>query len=447
MRNQVSYGKQFIEYVSANIMSMIGFSFYVLADTYFISKGLGANGLAALNLALPIYNFIEGTGQMIGIGGASQFALYHIRGDRNKCDEIFTTSVTTGLIIGFAFLFIGIFGSQTITTLIRADKDVYEMTYTYLSMMLYFAPAFILNNTISVFVKNDGEPRLAMMGMLAGSIFNSVFDYVFIFLFNMGIFGAALATICAPIMGLLMLSFHFWRKKHGFKYKLSAYALNHVHYIFLRGMPTLVTEMATGIVMIVFNTLILALKGNVGVAAYGVILNVYLVVISIFNGIAQGAQPLFSALYARKDFAGLKTTFQYAITAVGFFSVLVYIVVFVFPGQLTDIFNSEKNIEMAILAVDGFRKYFMGTFFLGCNIVMLLYFVSVGSEKIALVMSLSRGIFIILPLAVILSMIFGMDGIWITAPITELIVFIAGILYKKYYVNNDRFMNHIEALL
>jgi len=432
-----SYRKQFIEYVSANVMSMIGFSLYVLADTFFIAKGLGSNGLAALNLALPVYNFIEGTGQMIGIGGASMFMIYHIKGNRQKCNEIFTTAVTTGLFWGFAFLLLGIFCGRKITTLIGADKYVYDMTKTYLSMMLYFAPAFILNNTISVFVKNDGEPRLAMMGMLAGSIFNSIFDYVFIFVCNMGIFGAALATICAPIMGLLVLSLHFIRKRHGFTYKVLSYNIHYVATILSRGVPTLITEVATGVVMIVFNSLILGLTGNVGVAAYGVILNVHLVVMSIFNGIAQGSQPLFSSLQAKKDSVGLKTIFNYAICAVGIFSVIVYILAFAFPNQLTAIFNSENNIMMAQLAVEGFRKYYIGTFFLGCNIVMLLYFVSIGKEQIALMMSLSRGILIILPLAIILSKLFGMDGIWITASITEFIVFIAGILYKKYSCNID----------
>ena len=148
MQNNINYKKRFIEYVSANVMSMIGLSMYILADTYFISKGLGADGLTALNLALPIYNFIEGTGQMIGIGGASMFIFYHIQNERNKSDEIFTTSITTGLIAGLIFLLIGIFGADKITTALGADEDVYDMTRTYLRMILLFAPAFILNNTM-----------------------------------------------------------------------------------------------------------------------------------------------------------------------------------------------------------------------------------------------------------------------------------------------------------
>jgi len=170
---------------------------------------------------------------------------------------------------------------------------------------------------------------------------------------------------------------------------------------------------------------------NVGVAAYGVILNVYLVVIAIFNGIAQGSQPLFSTLYAKKDSYGLKVTFRYALSAVAIFSTVIYIITFIFPNQLTSIFNSEGNTAMATLAAYGFPRYFLGTIFLGFNIVMLLYFISIEKDHIALIISLSRGIIIILPLAVILSKILGMDGIWITPPITEFVVFTAGFLYKK----------------
>ncbi|MCR4904256.1 MAG: MATE family efflux transporter [Butyrivibrio sp.] len=431
MKSNNNYKNRFLEYVIANVMSMLGFSVYILADTFFISNSLGANGLTALNLALPIYNFIEGTGQMIGIGGASLFITYHFQGNRKKANEVFPTALTTGFIAGLLFMFIGIFGADSITKALGANSEVYEMTKTYLGMILIFAPAFIINNTMSAFVKNDGQPRLAMAGMLAGSIFNSIFDYILIFLLDLGIFGAVLATVFAPIAGLITLSFHFWHKKNNFSYKLTFYKIHLIPGIMSRGVPTLITEMATGIVMIVFNTLILGITGNVGVAAYGVILNVYLVVIAIFNGIAQGSQPLFGTLYAKKDFEGLKLTFRYAVFAVAAFSFLVYTATFIFPEELTAIFNSEGNTALSVLAVHGFRRYFSGTFFLGCNIVMLLYYISIGKDRIALIMSLSRGIIIVLPLAVFLSSLFGMEGIWITAPITEFIVFAAGIIYKK----------------
>lgn len=430
MEISTNYRKKFLEYVSANVLSMIGMSVYILADTYFISKGLGATGLASLNLALPLYNFIEGTGQMIGIGGASLFITHHYRGDDRKSNQIFTTALTTGIIVGLIFSLIGILGADKIATLIGANDEVFYMTSTYMRMILIFSPAFIANNVLSAFVKNDGEPRLAMIGMLAGSIFNSIFDYIFIFPLNLGILGAVLATVCAPIVGISILSFHFWRKKNNYKYVLNSYRIHHIPAIISRGVPTLITEMATGIVMIVFNTLILGLIGNVGVAAYGVILNIYLVIIAIFNGIAQGSQPLFGSLYAKQDIKGLGLTFRYSVKAVGIVSAIVYIIAFIFPKQLVDIFNSEGNPYLAEIAVYGFPRYFIGTMFLGVNIVMLIYLISVGRERMALILSLSRGIILILPLAIVLSVLFGMDGIWFSAPITELIVFTIGIIYK-----------------
>lgn len=432
MELSTNYKRQFIEYVSANVLSMIGMSVYILADTFFISKGLGANGLASLNLALPIYNFIEGTGQMIGIGAASMFIIYHFQGKHNKSNEVFTTAFTTGLLSGLLFMLIGIFGAEKITTMLGANEEVFDMTCTYLRMILIFSPAFISNNILSIFVKNDGEPRLAMAGMLAGSIFNSIFDYIFIFPLNMGIFGAVLATVCAPIAGMITLSLHFWRKKHNFSYKLPLYKINYIPKIISRGVPTLITEMATGIVMITFNSLILNLNGNVGVAAYGVILNVYLVAIAIFNGIAQGSQPLFGSLYAQNNSYGLKVIFRYAFLTVALFSTVFYIAAFIFPSQLVNVFNNEGNAAMAALAIHGFRRYFIGIFFLGCNIVMLMYYISIGKDRISLIMSLNRGIFIILPAAVILSSFFDIDGIWFSAPITEFIVFTGGLTYKKH---------------
>ncbi len=433
MEITTNYKKQFLEYVLANVLSMLGMSVYILADTFFISKGLGANGLTALNLALPIYNFIEGSGQMIGIGGASMFIIFHYQGKRRDSDSVFSTAVVTGLFLGLMFLMAGIFFADEIAMMLGANQDVYDMTYTYLHMLLMFAPAFILNNIMSAFVKNDGAPKLAMAGMLAGSIFNSIFDYIFIFRFKLGMFGAVLATACAPVVGMLILSSHFWRKRNHFRLQLRFYRIRMLPTLLSRGVPTLITEMATGIVMIAFNTLILGINGNVGVAAYGIILNVYLVIIAIFNGVAQGSQPLFGALYAKNDHRGRKITFRYAVIAVAIISAIVYVAAFVFPVPLVEIFNSEGNALMAELAVHGFRLYFIGTFFLGCNIVMLIYFISIGKDRIALWASLGRGVIIILPMAVLLSRLLGIDGIWLAAPITELIVWIP--LIRRSYTS------------
>ena len=174
--------REFAKYASLNTLGMVGLSLYILADTFFISKGLGANGLTALNLALPIYNLVHGAGLMLGMGGATRYSIVVSRGDRERGNEAFTATMMLMAAFSLVFMALGLFFFRgQITTLLGADPEVYEMTRTYLKVILLFSPAFISNEIFLGFVRNDGNPRLATICMLMGSLFNIVFDYIFIF--------------------------------------------------------------------------------------------------------------------------------------------------------------------------------------------------------------------------------------------------------------------------
>ena len=207
---------EFMQYTALNVLGMIGLSCYILADTFFVSKGLGADGLAALNLAIPVYSFIHGTGLMLGIGGATKYSI--LKGQKMSCDTntVFTNTVYTGILAAFIFMAAGLFLSGDITSLLGADRAVFSMTKTYLRVIMLFAPAFILNDICICFVRNDGNPRLSMFAMLTGSLSNIILDYLFIFPLDMGIFGAVLATGMAPVISMLVLSMHWLKGKNRF---------------------------------------------------------------------------------------------------------------------------------------------------------------------------------------------------------------------------------------
>ena len=208
--------KDFTKYAALQVLGMIGLSCYILADTFFVSKGLGSNGLAALNLAIPIYSFIHGSGLMIGMGGGTGFAVQKSRGEREEADRVFSLAFRLAAVLAAVFVLLGAFFSGKIVALLGADQDVYQMSETYTQVILLFAPAFLLNDMFLCFVRNDGSPQLSMAAMLTGSMFNIVLDYIFIFPCGMGIFGAALATGLAPIVSLIVLSPYFIKKKNTF---------------------------------------------------------------------------------------------------------------------------------------------------------------------------------------------------------------------------------------
>ncbi|MEF9919373.1 MAG: MATE family efflux transporter, partial [Eubacterium sp.] len=204
MKNKQCF-KAFVRYSSLNILGMIGLSGYILADTFFVAKGLGASGLAALNIALPIYSFVKGSGLLFGMGGATKYMIQKSQGENLKANQIFTQVMLMTLCVSIGFFTIGLFLSGQIATLLGADEMVLDMCRTYLQVTLLFAPLYMLNNGLLCFIRNDGAPQLSMYAMLVGSLSNIVLDYIFIFPFKMGMFGAAFATGLAPAISIVIL--------------------------------------------------------------------------------------------------------------------------------------------------------------------------------------------------------------------------------------------------
>lgn len=211
--------RQFARYVSLNICGMIGLSCYILADTYFVSKGLGASGLAALNLAIPVYSLVHGCGLMLGMGGATKYSVYVGQKECKNADKSFSNTIYILFVPAVIFVLAGIFLAGRLALLSGADNAVFGMTKTYLQVILFFSPVFMLNDSLLCFVRNDGNPQLAMIGMLTGSLANIVLDYIFIFPLNMGIFGAVLATALAPVISLIVLSKHWFAKQNQFHFQ------------------------------------------------------------------------------------------------------------------------------------------------------------------------------------------------------------------------------------
>lgn len=168
---------EFARYVSMNVFGMLGLSCYILADTFFVSKGAGADGLTALNLAIPIYSFIHGSGLMIGMGGGVRYSIHKSMENENETNRIFTNAVILAVITGGIYVLTGLFLTGNIVTLLGADTAVREMTQTYLKMILLSAPAFLMNNVLLCFVRNDNAPQLSMRAMLGGSLSNVLLDY------------------------------------------------------------------------------------------------------------------------------------------------------------------------------------------------------------------------------------------------------------------------------
>lgn len=421
--------KDFLKYVSFNIFGQMAYSCYTLADTFFVSADLGANGLTALNLAFPVFCFMNGTGLMLGMGAGIRYSLLRSRSDSQRADHVFTNAVYMAVFFAVIFSLSGMFLSGAIAKALGADETVFDMTNTYLQVMLLFSPAFLANNLLQCFVRNDGNPSLSMIAMFTGSMSNVVLDYIFIFPFHMGIFGAILATGLSPVISIIVLSSYFIRRKNNFQFVKALPNKKEAFKIISNGIPSLVTELSSGVVMIVFNFIILRLEGNTGVAAFGVITVVSLVVVAIYTGLSQGIQPIISRHYGTREAANVKAIRKYAMLTMLLISGVVYGMIFQNAPQIAIAFNSEKDELLQKFAVAGLKLYFLGCPITGFNIVTVTYFTSTECPRPAQIISCLRGFFILIPMVFMLSSVLGITGVWLAYPLTECAVALVGAVF------------------
>ncbi len=417
--SQGSIKAQFGRYVSLNILGMVGISCYILADTYFIAVGVGVQGLAALNFALVLYMVMQAIGLMIGIGGATQFQIRKAQGKvREACGTFMNAlymAAAAAAVLGVA----GIGFASPLSFLLGADSETTGGTVVYLTTIFSFAPFFLANNILLPFVRNDGSPQLAMASMLGGSLMNIALDYLFVLVLDWGMFGAAFATGLAPIIGMAILSLHFIRRRASFRPIKAAPDFRSIRHISALGFSSFVVEISAGLVLFVFNWVILSFEGTRGVAAYGIVANLAFVGNALFVGLAQGIQPLASRCYGLGQKRELTKVLRYSLaTALGIAVVLLLVVLFG-AEPLADAFNRDRDPHLTELASWGMRIYFTGFLFAGINIVSAAFFSSVEQPGRGMAITLIRGFAAIAVFIFVLSSLWGMLGVWMTFPVAE----------------------------
>lgn len=418
--NSTSVNKLFARYVLQNILGMIGMSVYILADTFFISQAEGANGIAALNLVLPLYSLIFAFGAMIGIGSAIRFSIYRARRD-SQADLFFSNAVWCSVFISLIFIVPGIFIPDKILAFMGGDAKIAAIGTSYTRIFMTFTPFFMLNHVFNAFVRNDGDPSLAMAATLLSSLFNIVFDYVLMFPMKLGMAGAALATAFSPVVGIGICCFHFRRKTNTIKFQWTVPSVKHLLHSCQLGVAAFVGEISSGITTMVFNFLILGLAGNTGIAAYGIVANSALVATSVFNGVSQGSQPLFSEFYGKKEKKPVSKVLRLSVFTGLALAVLILLAVVFLAEPIVQVFNSENNAAMAAYAQTGMKLYFIGYLFAGFNIIGTGYLSATEKAVWAFAASILRGIVAIVICAVLLAKFLGMTGVWLAFPAAELI--------------------------
>ena len=334
--------------------------------------------------------------------------------------------------LSWIFIAAGLFFPGQVMRVMGADTVIESIGMPYTRIVLCFTPFFMMNYAFTAFVRNDNAPHIAMAATLLSSLFNIVFDYVFMFPLGMGMTGAALATAVSPIVSILICMVHYLSPKSSVSFHFMVPSVRMLISSCSLGVVAFVGEIASAVTTMVFNFVLLGLDGNTAVAAYGVIANTALVGTAIFNGVSQGLQPLASEAHARGEAEEKKKILTKSVLTGIVLTVVLIGGVWIFAPQITDVFNSEHSEQLAAYAVPGIRIYFAGFFAAAINIIFAGFLSATDHAKESSIVAITRGIVAIIAFALILPKFLGITGVWLAFPAAEVLtLFVALVISKK----------------
>lgn len=421
--------KLFLRYLLPSISATLVTSIYILTDTLMIGRGVGAIGIAALNLLLPLYSLFFGTGMLFGVGGGVLLSISRGKKDEHGAREYFTVALCLALAAAVFYVTAGHLLFDPVTKFLGRNETMDPYVREYGRILVSGAPVFLLSAFLQSFVRNDRAPKIAMAAVISGGITNVILDYIFIFPLHMGMAGAAAATVMGSCLTLGILIIHLFTKRSSLKIVFRV-KWKKAGEILGNGLSSFLLETCSGVVMFLFNRQLLAYVGDLGVVVYGIISNSALIVASINNGIAQASQPILATNYGAGKWNRLNQTRHMGEFAACFSGLIFVGVGILFPVLVTSAFVKPVD-EILTMSVPAVRIYFLCFFPMGFNILFSTWFQSVMKPGNALFICLMRGLILSSILVFIFPMVLGVNGIWCVMPVAETVTLLIGLILLK----------------
>jgi len=418
-----SVNKVYLKYLIPTLLGMLSNSIYCIVDIYFVSAGSGSQGLAAMNICMPVFTILSCVGLLFGVGGATIMSISQGSGDMNTRNKAFSVSVFMMLIVGLMFSVFGVLFRKEFAYLLGSDDQLLPLVLEYLTPVMCSALPFVLMYSLSVLLRADNNPKLAMAALMVGNISNIILDYVFVSVFHMGIFGASVATSIAPVLSLIAASFHFILRKNTVHFKLRSFDPKVIGRILSVGIGSGIMELSAGAIIFMFNSAILNLGGEVYLAAYAVITNIAYVFKGLLNGFAQAAQPLISTNFGSGIIKRCSKSLRVCLIYSSVFCIVCYGIITVVPGFIVSFFsNGDTNMEA--IASKGMIMYFSSLLFTGINTMLMYFFQSIEQGRKSLVLAVCKGfLFVTLGLWILTSLM-GVEGVWYAVLFGEVLTFV-----------------------
>ncbi|WP_187921144.1 HP1184 family multidrug efflux MATE transporter [Helicobacter pylori] len=440
-----SIRKLFFYYFIPLAFSMISLSTYSMIDGMFVGKKLGKEAIAAVNIAWPIFPGLIAYELLFGFGAASIVGYFLGQNKTHRARLVFSSVFYFVALSAFILSMALLPFSETIARFFGSNDALLSMSKRYIEIILMGAVFMVLHPLADVFVVNDKRPILAMVAMLIGSLANIFFNYLFIFVLEVGVQGSAIATVIGHAIGVLVLMQHFWFKK-GQLYFIKRFSLSSVISSAKSGVPQSTAEFSASVMILLFNTAIMHTAGERFVSVYGIVMYNAVIFFTTLFAISQGIQPIASFSYGARNLERVKEVFVFGLKVAFCIGIVFYgayyfldeflIKLYLQPSEQDPLFMQETKRAMNI--------YYVGYVFLGMTLLCAVFFQSIQRTKSSFIITLSHTLGFMVILLPILSHFYGIDGVWVTYPIAQFLAFLVALGVTYYEIKKGVFTTYKE---
>lgn len=402
---------------------------YNIVDGIFVGQGIGAMALAAVNITVPFITALVALSTLFAMGGSTIIAIRLGRGDIKSANNAFMGAFVLTLVLSVILMLLGMIFPEEISKICGGSDNILPMAKEYLFYYTAFSVPFLLSNCFVVFVRNDGAPKIAFVGMCVGAVLNIFLDWLFIFPLQMGLKGAAIASGLGQVFAFLILISHFVMKQG--QLRITNYIPNFslVGKIFNRGIPEFLTQLNTPITALCYNWVLLNTLGDIGVATFSILSFIYAFAYAILSGIAQGLQPLWGYSFGENNKKDLKQYFNSGIRINLITSLIIVALLFIFKTQSVEIFT--KDLRLINMSVNALPIFVLSFIFMALNLIYTAYFYSTKQTLKSDIIAINRGVILKALLIFAIPQILGISYIWHSILVAEILTFIICLICKK----------------
>ena len=431
MKYEKTVFKTILRYAIPSVVSMWIFTLYTMVDGIFIGKYVGALGLAGVNITMPLINLTFAIGIMIAIGSSTMIAIHYGEGNWTAGNKIFTTAVCSLLSCGILISILITIFMEPVINFLGGGGNLYPYVKDYLSVIILFCVCYMTGYALEIYIKVDGNPVYPTLCVITGGVVNILLDYIFVVIFHWGIKGAAFATGLSQVTTTSLLFYYIFFRTKRIKFVKIKYSLLNLLKIMKVGFAEFLAEVSTGISIFVFNLVILKNLGEKGVSAFGIIGYISSFITMTMIGFNQGVQPILSFNLGAKEHKKIFEIIKNSFFILGVLGVFFYTLINIFSANIVSIFlNDVEDINLTKKAL---TTYSFAYLICGFNIFSAGYFTAVDMVKISTIITMLRGILLLVLFIHILPIFLGTTGIWITMFVTEEITLIFSYIFMKKY--------------